>query len=111
MDITIKELDQLTDQYFNELTPEKFAEDCKKANVEFFNTVDDDIIGESEQRLKSVHLADIGKTSTCVFSSQQEITDFGAFYRFVTEAYKTVSPETIHPAVGSADDYRYSLAA
>ena len=47
-DITIEELERAVDEYFANVTPEQLRKDCERANIEFYNTVKQNVFSEEE---------------------------------------------------------------
>ena len=46
MDIAVEEFEQLTEEYFADLTSEKLETDCRKADIKFYNTIKENILTE-----------------------------------------------------------------
>ncbi len=94
MDIPLSELESLAKKYFDGLTPAQFRKDRKKARVDHFNTIREDIFTE------------YSGTFTCSFGSYE-----AAVCSAPSESFYVAVEHDASMDVMFADDFIYALAA
>jgi hypothetical protein len=97
MDITANELKKLTQDYFSSVTNDKLEKDCERANIDFYNTIKEQIFSEYSI-LFSYYVDNVGDGFLPLLN-KKKLTDKG----FIN--YLSINNFTY------ADDFVYSLAA